>query len=171
MEIEVLIANIANQPDIEAIVNSANANLRLGSGVAGAIHEAAGPELEKYCEPYSPLGLGKSILTPAFNLPNKYVIHTRAAHYLFDENPERVFQQCMDSIFELTKKNNIRSLALPAIGTGVFRFPAELCATAMVQSFQKHVNAPLHLVRVCVVNSGMQSLFLDALDYESLPYK
>jgi len=170
MEIEVLIANIANQADIEAIVNSANANLRLGSGVAGAIHEAAGPELEKYCEPYAPLGLGKSILTPAFDLPNKYIIHTRAAHYLFDENPEQVFQQCMDSIFELAKDNNIRSLALPAIGTGVFKFPAELCATTMVQSFQKHVNTPLDLVRVCVVNSSMQALFWDALDAASMSY-
>lgn len=171
MKIEVLIGNIANQPDIEAVVNSANANLRLGSGVAGAIHGAAGPELEKYCEPFAPLGLGKAILTPAFLLQNKYIIHTRSAHYLFDENPEKVFEQCMDSIFKLATEYHIHSLAFPAIGTGVFKFPLAQCAELMVNSFKKNMDSPIDCVRICVVSSSVQSLFWDALEAASVPYQ
>ena len=64
MKIEVVIGNIVKQPDVEAIVNSANANLRLGSGVAGAIHTAAGKKLEEYCQPFAPLELGAALITP-----------------------------------------------------------------------------------------------------------
>ena len=105
--------------------------------MAGAIHGAGGPEFEKYCEPCAPLELGKSIPTPAFLLPNKYIIHTRAAHYLFDKNPEQVFEQCMDSILQLADEYHIRSLAFPAIGTGIFKFPVARCAESMVNRFKK----------------------------------
>jgi O-acetyl-ADP-ribose deacetylase (regulator of RNase III) len=64
MIIQVIYGNIVAQPDAEAVINSANANLRFGSGVAGAIHTAAGDELEDYCEPFAPLALGHAILTP-----------------------------------------------------------------------------------------------------------
>lgn len=82
MKIEVVIGNIVKQFDVEAVVNSANANLRLGSGVAGAIHTAAGPKLEEYCQPFAPLELGAALITPGFDLPNKWVIHVRSAHYI-----------------------------------------------------------------------------------------
>lgn len=61
MKIEVICGNIVAQPDVDAIVNSANANLRFGSGVAGAIHTAAGQELEVYCQPFAPLPLGGAL--------------------------------------------------------------------------------------------------------------
>ena len=64
MKIEIVVGNIVKQPDMEAVVNSANANLRLGSGVAGAIHMAAGPKLEAYCKPYGPLAFGAFLVTP-----------------------------------------------------------------------------------------------------------
>lgn len=121
MQLEVVVANIINQADIEAVVNSANANLRFGSGVAGAIHRAAGPELEDYCKIFAPLSLGAALVTPAFKLPNKYVIHTRAAHYLNDDDPEGVLSKCVYSVVDAANKNAITSIAVPAIGTGVFK--------------------------------------------------
>lgn len=123
MKFEVVIANIANQPDMDAVVNSANANLRFGSGVAGAIHGAAGPELEDYCEPYAPLPFGAALVTPAFNLPNKNVIHTRAAHYLNDDEPEAVLSKCVYAVVDAANKNAITSIAIPAIGSWVLSFP------------------------------------------------
>ncbi len=79
MRIEIVVSNIVQQPDVDALVNSANANLRFGSGVAGAIHTADGPELEQYCRRHSPIALGEAVVTLGFELPKPYVIHTRAA--------------------------------------------------------------------------------------------
>lgn len=69
MKIEVVIGNITRQPDAQAVVNSANANLRLGSGVAGATHTAAGPELEACCRAYAPLALGAAVIRRGFGRP------------------------------------------------------------------------------------------------------
>lgn len=161
MHFEVVIANIANQPDMDAVVNSANANLRFGSGVAGAIHSAAGPELEDYCEPYAPLPFGAALVTPGFNLPNKYVIHTRAAHYLNDDEPEEVLLRCVHSVVAAANQNSIASIAIPAIGTGVFKFPKELAASIMANQFRACFQQPTSLqkVRVCVADADTLEIF------------
>jgi O-acetyl-ADP-ribose deacetylase (regulator of RNase III) len=72
VRVEIVIGNTVRQPDVHALVNSANVNLRFGSGVAGAIHTAAGPEPEQYCRRYSPIALGDVVVTPGFELPNPY---------------------------------------------------------------------------------------------------
>lgn len=161
MKFDVVIANIANQPDLDAVVNSANANLRFGSGVAGAIHSAAGPELEDYCEPYAPLPLGAAIVTPGFNLPNKYVIHTRAAHYLNDDAPEEVLRHCVHAVVAAANQHSITSIAVPAIGTGVFKFPKELAASIMAHEFRECTQQPTSLqkVRVCVADAATLEIF------------
>ena len=92
MRIEVICGNIVAQPDVDAIVNSANANLRFGSGVAGAIHTAAGPDLEAHCQPFATLSLGGALITPGFKLPNKWVSHVRSAHYLNDDSRYQSFE-------------------------------------------------------------------------------
>jgi O-acetyl-ADP-ribose deacetylase (regulator of RNase III) len=158
---EVVLADIANQADIEAVVNSANANLRFGSGVAGAIHSAAGPELEDYCEPYAPLPFGAALVTPGFNLPNKFVIHVRAAHYLNDDEPEAVLSKCIQSVVAAANQNEITSIAIPAIGTGVFKFPKELAAMIMAAAFRECFAKPTSLqkVRICVADADTKALF------------
>ncbi len=170
MKIEVNIANIANQPDIEALVNSANANLRLGSGVAGAIHTAAGAEMEEYCRKFSPLALGKSVISPGFKLPNKWVIHTRAANYILDDDAEGVLVMCFKSLWSIATEYKIKSLALPAIGTGVFKFPVALAAEITVESLKSHLDDSVELVRICVVDSKTQFAFWDALDAQDIKY-
>ena len=158
---EVVLADIAKQTDIEAVVNSANANLRFGSGVAGAIHSAAGPELEDYCEPYAPLPFGAGLVTPGFNLPNKFVIHVRAAHYLNDDAPEAVLQKCVQSVVAAANQNAVTSIAIPAIGTGVFKFPKELSASIMATSFRQcfEQSTSLQKVRICVADADTKALF------------
>lgn len=77
--------DIAAQPDMHAIVNAANAVLRIGGGVAGAIHSAAGRGLEQECRPLAPIRPGQAVITSAHNLPNKYVIHCLGPVYGIDE--------------------------------------------------------------------------------------
>lgn len=168
--VEVVIGNIANQPDIDAVVNSANGNLRLGSGVAGAIHTAAGCELEEYCQQFAPLPHGQAVITPGFNLPNKWVIHTRAANYLLDDNAELILKQCFESVWKLAVENNIKSLAFPAIGTGVFKVPLNIAASTTAASLKAHENDGVELVRICVMDTKSQIAFWDALDAVSISY-
>lgn len=87
MKIEYLIGDITKQSDCDAIVNAANPMLLSGAGVAGAIHRAAGRELEKYCEKFAPIEVGQAILSPGFNLPNSAVIHVLGPKYFHDSDP------------------------------------------------------------------------------------
>ena len=73
--IECVRGDIANQPDIDAVVNAANAALRPGSGVAGALHRAAGPGLYEECRPLAPIATGEAVMTSGHGLPNPWVIH------------------------------------------------------------------------------------------------
>ncbi|MCF8095488.1 MAG: macro domain-containing protein, partial [Desulfobacteraceae bacterium] len=83
--IECVQGDIANQPDVDAIVNAANAELRPGGGVAGAIHRAAGPGLEEECRPLAPILPGQAVITGAHNLPNSHVIHCLGPVYGIDK--------------------------------------------------------------------------------------
>ena len=168
MKIEVVIGNIVKQPDVEAIVNSANANLRLGSGVAGAIHTAAGKKLEEYCLPFAPLELGAALITPGFDLPNKWVIHVRSAHYINNTEPERYMAFAIFSMLNVARENKIKTLAMPAIGTGMFKFPSVLAARITVKCLQEFAKGEhdIELVRICVVNEEMRQLFESALTLE-----
>lgn len=170
MKIEIVVGTIVKQPDVEAIVNSANANLRMGSGVAGAIHTAAGPKLEEYCRPFAPLELGAALITPGFQLPNPWIIHVRAAHYINNTEPERYLAFSISSMLNTARDNNIKSIALPAIGTGVFKFPlilaAQITAKTLVQYARKD-NLETELIRICVTNEEIQDVYQSAIDQEN----
>ena len=165
MQVEVVIGDIARQADMEAVVNSANPNLRMGSGVAGALHMAAGPELEDYCEALAPLGLGKAVITPGFDLPNRWVIHTVAVSFLNHPSPEIVLAQAIDAALEIANEQGIRSLAMPAIGTGVFRCPPDLSAdyTAKALAWHARHGTSLQRVRVCVMTKAIKATFEQAV--------
>lgn len=166
MKTEVIYGNIVKQPDADAIVNSANANLRLGSGVAGAIHTAAGPELEEFCRPFAPLALGEALLTPGFKLPNRWVIHVRSAHYLNDAEPESYMHLAIESMLKVAGDNHVRSIAMPAIGIGVFKFPVELAAqiTGNVLANASILAPDLAWVRLCVSSSALISVYQSAIE-------
>ena len=166
MKIEVVVGNIVKQPDVDAIVTSANANLRLGSGVAGAIHTAAGPKLEEFCKPFAPLELGSALITPGFDLPNPWVIHVRAAHFILNPEPERYMLFSVISMLNTAKENQLKSVAMPAIGTGVFKFPAMLAARITAKAlvdFSNNSDA-IELVRICVSTEELRQQYQSAVD-------
>lgn len=126
--IECVQGDIANQPDMEAVVNAANAQLRIGGGVAGAIHRAAGPELERECRPLAPIRPGQAVITGAHNLPNSCVIHCLGPVYGRDEPSDELLAACYRNALHLAEHNTLRSIAFPALSTGAFGYPAEPAA-------------------------------------------
>ncbi|MFO7852618.1 MAG: macro domain-containing protein [Bacteroidota bacterium] len=132
VKIEVKLGDIANQPDITAIVNAANAQLRIGGGVAGAIHRAAGPALEEECRPYAPINPGEAVITGAHKLPNKYVIHCLGPVYGLDHPESTLLANCYRNAFKLAEEHKIASIAFPAISTGAFGYPFEQATDVVV---------------------------------------
>lgn len=123
--IEIIRGDIASQPDMQAIVNAANAHLLNGGGVAGAIHRAAGPGLEKECKPMGPIRPGEAVISGGHNLPNKYVIHCLGPVYGQDKPEDKLLADCYRNALHLADTKEIESIAFPAISTGIFGYPAE----------------------------------------------
>ncbi len=126
--IECVQGDIADQPDMDAIVNAANAELRMGGGVAGAIHRAAGPALEKECRPLAPIRPGQAVITGAHRLPNSHVIHCLGPVYGVDEPAHELLAACFRNALGLADQHGLRSIAFPAISTGAFGYPMEAAA-------------------------------------------
>jgi O-acetyl-ADP-ribose deacetylase len=126
--LECIRGDIANQPDVQAVVNAANAQLRPGGGVAGAIHRAAGPGLAQECRPLAPIRPGEAVLTGAHDLPNDYLIHCLGPVYERDEPSARLLAQCYRNALQLAELHQISSIAFPALSTGAFGFPMEAAA-------------------------------------------
>jgi len=108
----------------DAIVNAANTRLLAGGGVCGAIHRVAGPELERECREIGDCPTGDARITDAYGLPCKYVIHAVAPRYWNGTRGEsELLRHCYQSIFSLTENHGIKSISIPAIGTGIYRYP------------------------------------------------
>ena len=123
--IKIIRGDITSQPT-DAIVNAANTYLLAGSGVCGAIHRVAGSELERECREIGDCPIGEARITDAYELPCKHVIHAVAPRYWDGTRGESKFlTRCYQSIFALTEKHGIKSISIPAIGTGIFRYPVK----------------------------------------------
>jgi O-acetyl-ADP-ribose deacetylase (regulator of RNase III) len=161
LEIEIQVGNIANQPDCDAIVNAANERMRAGSGVCGAIHGAAGPELEECSAKLAPLAVSEAKITPAFNLPNKCVIHARGPHYLlYEGDPRKALHDCITNSLDVAAANGVKRLALPAISTGVYKYPMEYAAPTILDAIvQYKTPSSLSLVRIVLRTDADADLF------------
>ena len=112
------------QQTTDAIVNAANSHFIAGSGVCGAIHRVAGPELEKECREIGNCPTGEARITHAYHLSCRYVIHAVAPRYWDGTRGEsELLTSCYRSIFALTQAHAIESVSIPAIGTGIYRYP------------------------------------------------
>ena len=128
--VECVRGDITSQEDVVAIVNAANAELRSGGGVAGAIHRAAGPGLEEEARPLAPIRPGQAVITGGHDLPNRYVIHALGPVYGRDRPEAEVLANCYRHSLALAEEHGIDSVAFPAISTGVFGYPVEEAARA-----------------------------------------
>jgi len=134
VKIEVVQGDITAQDDVEAIVNAANAELESGGGVAGAIHDAAGPSLVEESRPLAPIEPGEAVVTGAYDLPNRYVIHTLGPVYGSDEPEDELLADCYRNSLALAEEHGLGSIAFPALSTGAFGYPVEEATEVALQT-------------------------------------
>ncbi|MHA1685872.1 MAG: macro domain-containing protein [Candidatus Heimdallarchaeaceae archaeon] len=125
--------------DGDAIVNAANTDLKLGSGVAGAIRVSGGPTIQEECDKIGPIGLGEAAITRAGNLKVKYVIHAASMHIGGKSSVESLKKSIWNSLLK-GRNYQIRTLAFPAIGSGIGGIEKTLCAHVMVETFKDFVH-------------------------------
>ena len=148
MEIEIVMGDITDQPDVDAIVNAANTDLALGAGVAGAIRRKGGDEIDREAQAKGPIPLGEAVATSAGRLPNRYVIHAAAMGYRTEDRrvPKRPGSQSSANIIAAATRNSLlraeefklTSIAFPALATGVAAFPVDECAEAMIGAVREY---------------------------------
>ncbi|KAJ2849250.1 O-acetyl-ADP-ribose deacetylase macrod2 [Coemansia brasiliensis] len=139
--------------EVDAIVNAADERLLGGGGVDGAIHKAAGPQLLEACRAHKGCRTGQAKITPGFNLPAKYVIHTVGP---IGEKPELLASAYRESL-NVALHNNVRSIAFPCISTGVFGYPAESACSVALSAVEEWLGAhPNTIERVvfCMFNQN-----------------
>lgn len=132
--IELIQGNIVKQADMDAVVNAANAQLRTGGGVAGAIHSAAGPGLTKETRPLAPIQPGEAVITGGHKLPNAHVIHVLGPVYGRDEPSDELLRTGYENALKRAEEESLRSVALPALSTGAFGYPMEPAARIALQT-------------------------------------
>ncbi len=136
--IELMRGDITGQDDMEAVVNAANARLLPGGGVAGAIHQAAGPELVQESKPLGPIKTGEAVITSAYNLPNQFVIHCLGPIYGVDKPEDKLLSDCYRNALQLAEQKGIESVAFPSISTGAFGFPVEDAAEIALKTIKEN---------------------------------
>lgn len=154
MNIEVVIGDITQQKYAEAVVHSANPDLFPGAGISGSLHKAAGPELEAYCKQFAPAKYGTAVLTPGFGLPNRWVIHAVAAPFETDGS-EEILASAVGSVMATATHYGIQSIAFPALGIGLYRFPISTAINITLTALAKHArgHTTVKRVRICVMQS------------------
>ena len=139
--------------EVAAIVNAANSRLKRGGGVDGAIHRAAGPELQAACDRIGGCATGSAVLTPGFRLKAGHVIHAVGPVWAGGAKDEdRLLADCYRASLEIAAENGFASIAFPSISTGVYGFPIERAsriAVAETTGFLARNDVPERVVFCC----------------------
>lgn len=153
MKIDVIIGDITKlDSNVDIIVNAANETLLGGGGVDGAIHKAAGPDLLKECLTLNGCKPGEAKVTKAYNLPQKYIIHTVGPRYYSDNNPPKTLENCYLNSLQLADELGAKVIAFPSISTGVFCYPIKDAAKVFAKVMKEYKPKNITHVIMCIFN-------------------
>ncbi len=161
----ILVRDDLTEMDVDAIVNAANKHLQLGGGVAGAIRMKGGPSIQEECDRIGPIGVGEAALTGGGKLKARYVIHAVGPVYGEGNEDEKLRNATLNSL-ETAGGKGLRSIAFPAVSTGIFGFPKERCAQIMLNTvckFLKERDTGVSEVTFCLWSADDLKVFEDAL--------
>lgn len=128
---------------VDAIVNAANSDLSSGGGVCGAIHDAAGPELARACRSLESCPAGDARITPGFRLPSRFVIHAVGPVWRGGSHGEaELLASAYRKSLALAKAEKLRSVAFPAISTGIYGFPLDAATRVAVATVREELGQP-----------------------------
>jgi len=150
---------------VDAIVNAANSALVLGAGVAGAIRERGGPEIQAECDAIGPIAVGDAAVTGAGRLPARFVIHA-AGMPPGGAASEASVRACMRRSLELARERGLRSLAVPALGAGVGGLAVQRCAEILIEEARAHLagETALEEIRFVLFGEPVYRVFEATLD-------
>lgn len=150
---------------VDAIVNAANSSLMGGGGVDGAIHQAAGPRLQAACAKLNGCPTGQAKITPGFDLPAKFIIHTVGPVYHGRREDASLLASCYQHSLQLAAENRVQTLAFSAISTGVYGYPKQAAAKIAIRTVQKWLvqhQLPAQVI-FCVFDSENERIYRQLL--------
>ena len=142
-----LVQGDITEQETDAIVNAANNQLILGGGVAGAIRLKGGPSIQEECNKIGGIHVGGAAITTAGNLKAKKVIHAVGPRMGEGNEDDKLKNATLNSL-KLMDKHSLKSIAFPAISTGIFGYPIKKCAKIMINTTKEYLQTKTHIEEV-----------------------
>ena len=153
----ILLQGDLTEMDVDAIVNAANNDLQLGGGVAGAIRRKGGEAIQGECDAIGSIPIGGAAITTGGKLRARFVIHA-ASMQLGGETTSRALRSSTAHALRIAAERGLRSIAFPAVGTGIAGFPISECARIMLREVAEHLKKPTSLEKIYFVLFDAQAL-------------